>query len=78
MERDLMEFIREVIQEEDYVNGHKVGCFKKDNCEYDIGLSYEDEYGEWWGVNVGEIKTIVTKEQFESVEYKVGGYNERR
>ena len=33
---------------------------------------YNDEYGDWYGYAEDEIETIVTHEQFEAMQYKVG------
>lgn len=67
--------IIDLIQEGDYVNGEKVLCFKNENCDDDIGTEYSDDFGEYYGYNEEDIKTIVTKEQFKSVEYIVGESN---
>lgn len=67
----------DLIQCGDYVNGEKVLCFKDKNwCDYDIGTEYSDDFGEYYGYNEEDIKTIVTKEAFKSVEYIVGESNE--
>ncbi len=63
--------IIDLIEVGDYVNGEKVLCFKNENCDYDIGTEYSDDFGEYYGYNEEEIKTIVTKEQFNAIEYKV-------
>ena len=64
--------IIDLIQEGDYVNGSKVGYI--DDCDgamrefyYDYENPNED-VGHWQE----EIKSIVTREQFESMSYKVG------
>ena len=59
------EFIWELIELGDYVNGHKVeeiweNDFRFGGCDYTFQVTGY------------EIKSIVTKEQFESMEYKVG------
>lgn len=53
----------------DYVNGKKVMCFRNGNCNNDIGTQYVDDYGEYFGFDKKDIKSIVTKEQFSSLEY---------
>ena len=64
--------IIDLIEEGDYVNGERVGYI--DNCEgamREYYYDYEDvakDCGHWFE----EIKSIVTKEQFSSMEYKVG------
>lgn len=63
--------IIDILEEGDYVNGKKVGYI--DDCEGAIReyyYDYEDvsvDVGHWFE----EIKSIVTKEQFESMQYKV-------
>ena len=64
----------DLIEEGDYVNGHLVvdvdnintGVMREVYCEddKDMGLWNED------------IKAIVTREQFETMQYKVGGEND--
>ena len=62
----------DLIEVGDYVNGERVLCFKdKYNCDYDIGTEYSDDFGEYFGIDKEDIKSIVTKEQFNSVMYKV-------
>lgn len=51
------------------MNGKKVMCFRNENCNNDIGTQYVDDYGEYFGFDKKDIKTIVTKEQFSSLEY---------
>ena len=64
--------IIDLVRENDFVNGEKVGYI--DNCEgalREYYYDYEDanvDAGHWFE----EIKSIVTKEQFESMSYKVG------
>ena len=69
--------IIDLIEVGDYVNGHKVvevdlddiddygNDFRYIETEYDFTLNH-------W-VKENEIETILTKEQFKSMEYKVGG-----
>ena len=64
--------IIDLIEVGDYVNGERVLCFRDIyNCDYDIGIEYSDDFGEYYGYNKEEIKSIVTKEMFSSVEYRV-------
>ena len=64
-------FIIDLIEAEDYVNGYKVGCI--DDCKGAMRQFYyddenpNDDVGHW----EEEIKTIVKKEAFESMEYKL-------
>lgn len=58
--------IIDLIEVGDYVNGCKV--HKKGNC-LTIILDNEENIG--W-INPDDIKSIVTKEQFEQMSYKVG------
>jgi len=69
--------IIDLIEAGDYVNGNKVvdvGGAWKDNLET-ITIIEVENIGEI--VNSADIKTIVTKEQFEAMEYKVGGEDEQ-
>ena len=64
--------IIDLIEEGDYVNGHKVSKVVIDSsCSYvlleEVG-SYVDNPDD---INEEDIKTIVTKEQFESMSYKL-------
>ena len=69
--------IMDLIEVGDYVNGLKVsgvgGTYhgRKDKaiyCDYCV----DKETGKWTMIYDDEIKSIVTKEQFEAMEYKVG------
>lgn len=69
--------IIDLIEAGDYVNGLKVsrvgGTYhgRKDKaiyCDYCV----DKEAGKWTMIYDDEIKSIVTKEQFEAMEYKVG------
>ena len=71
--------IIDLIEVGDYVNGERVKALKGDieshkiNNEDDvIYTEYINDYDEWCGFEEDEIKSIVTKEQFESMEYKIG------
>lgn len=64
--------IIDLIEVGDYVNGERVLCFRNNDCDYDIGTEYNDEFGEYFGFDLESIKSIVTKEQFANMEYKVG------
>ena len=56
--------IIDLIQEGDYINGYKVAEVSKN------GVSYmEETEGQLY--DIGNIKSIVTKEQFESMQYEV-------
>lgn len=72
--------IIDLIEVGDYVNGDRVKALKGDieshkiNNEEDvIYTEYINDYDEWCGYEEDEIKSIVTREQFESIEYKIGG-----
>ena len=56
--------IKRLIKIGDYVNGYKVTDIEKDGK---IILGNEEQY---YGIYEKDIRTIVTKEQFESMEYK--------
>jgi hypothetical protein len=62
--------IIDLIEVGDYVNGGKVYyCYCAD--EDSTGLFIDTEKGREWLDKSNQIKSIVTKEQFESMEYKV-------
>lgn len=67
--------IIDLVEVGDYVNGHRVteSKYKQYDKYYFIDIDCNDiSFG--WGIGVipaDEIKSIVTHEQFESVEYKV-------
>jgi len=66
--------IIDLIEVGDYVNGMKITDIRKDllgNVEYVFGYSKEGFEGETMYYD-DDIKSIVTHEQFESMEYKVG------
>ena len=63
--------IIDLIEVGDYVNGYKVYyCYCAD--EDSTGLFIDTEKGRQWLDKPGQIKSIVTKEQFEQMQYKVG------
>jgi len=55
--------IIDLIQEGDYVNSYEVVGVKKDYIYFEDGTYYCKNY---------QIKSIVTKEQFKSMEYRIG------
>lgn len=59
--------IIDLIEVGDYVNGYKVIDFMLENGKTKV--IFVD--GDIWGFDIDEIKSIVTHEQFESMEYKV-------
>ena len=68
----------DLIEVGDYVNGDRVKALKGDieshkiNNEEDvIYTEYINDYDEWCGYEEDEIKSIVTKEMYSSVEYRV-------
>ena len=61
--------IIDLIEEGDYVNGHKVLEVNSSNVSIESN-AIENEI--WEEIEDYEIKSIVTKEQFESMEYKIG------
>lgn len=60
--------IIDLIQVGDYVNGYKVISLWKDKTKV-IGVAVD---GSVIGFDENEIKSVLTKEQFESMSYKVG------
>jgi hypothetical protein len=74
--------IIDLIEVGDYVNGEKVIALRKDISERNIhfkckdnliftDIDYEIANNWYFGIDTDKIKSIVTKEQFESMEYKV-------
>ena len=70
--------IIDLIEVGDYVNGDRVKALKGDieshkiNNEDDvIYTEYINDYDEWCGFEEDEIKSIVTKEQFSQMEYRI-------
>lgn len=71
--------IIDLIQVGDYVNGYKITSIQEINEYYPKRLLYStDESCDEFILlfNNGEIKSIVTKQQFENIAYKVGDQNE--
>ena len=66
--------IIDLIEVGDYVNGYQV--IEKPYIYHDIQFVSVDTQDSWnWGkgeMPIDEIKSIVTKEQFESMKYKIG------
>ena len=58
--------IIDLIEVGDYVNGHTVKMIKEDKSKIDIG-----EGEDYFWLRNQDILSIVTKEQFESMEYKI-------
>lgn len=70
--------IIDLIEVGDYVNGGRVCYLKGQIDESDVAskedalyTEYIDEYGEWYGYEADEIKSIVTHEQFDAMKYEV-------
>ena len=66
--------IIDLIEVGDYVNGNKIIKISTDHCGRNI-LIYGYDFGDRQvaiTIYEDEIKSIVTKEQFESMSYKVG------
>ena len=64
--------IIDLIEIGDYVNGFKVDVDFL-TIELVINVYYEDDDKEWQNIKDIEIKSIVTKQQFQAIEYKIGG-----
>lgn len=63
-----------LIEAGDYVNGHKVLEIYKDRIKFGedgLVLARKSNYDNYY-LYVEDIKTIVTREQFEQMQYKVG------
>ena len=56
--------IKKIVEIGDYVNGHRVAEINKN------GISYAEEV-EGQLYDIGEIKSIVTHQQFKSIEYTI-------
>lgn len=74
------ENIVDVIKVGDYVNGERVISLRKDIPERYIHMNSKDNFifvdydlaNNWYyGIDTDKIKTVVTKEQFESMAYEV-------
>lgn len=74
------EDIVNVIKPGDYVNGERVIALRKDIPERYIHMNSKDNFifvdydleNNWYyGIDTDKIKTIVTKEQFENMAYKI-------
>lgn len=61
--------IIDLIEVGDYVNGHKV--YGTDDEPKRVYVDSYVEYDNWVSLENANIKSIVTKEQFESMEYKI-------
>jgi hypothetical protein len=66
--------IIDLIEVGDYVNGNKIIKISTDHCGRNILIYGYDDGDRQVAITIyeDEIKTIVTKEQFESMSYKVG------
>ncbi len=62
--------IIDLIEEGDYVNGEYVAVIEKDKNGNITDICYEEE-NEGQLYSIGDIETVVTKEQFAQMEYKV-------
>lgn len=60
----------DIIECGDYVNGYCVAKIEKDENDKITDICYEEEM-EMQLYSVGDIESIVTKEQFEAISYKV-------
>ena len=74
------EDIVNVIKSGDYVNGERVIALRKDIPERYIHMNSKDNFifveydlaNNWYyGIDTDKIKTVVTKEQFENMAYKI-------
>lgn len=72
--------IIDLIEVGDYVNGYKVinvGVEELGHTYLSLDMNEDIHWLESEIENEEQIKSIVTKEQFESMSYKVGGLNEK-
>lgn len=72
--------IIDLIEVGDYVNGVEISALKGEKQLSEVAdeedvvyTTYNDDWGEWAGFAEDEIKTIVTKEQMKSIEYRLEG-----
>ena len=64
--------IIDLIEEGDYVNGYRIlEKTKIKNMEMQICILKDNNYSDWRTINEKTLKSIVTKEQFAQVEYRV-------
>ena len=73
-DEDIIKFnsdILKVLEIGDYVNGERILCFKNEKCNYDTGTIYVGEFDEYYGFNKNDIKSVITKEQINKMEYKI-------
>jgi len=63
--------IIDLIEVGDYVNGYKITDYTEIDKYNDEKILYADLSSEYIAIHENEIKSIVTKEMFESMEYKV-------
>lgn len=63
--------IIDLIEVEDFVNGEKVLCFRNNNCDYDVGTEYREDFDTYYGYDKEDIETILTKEQYMQNCYKI-------
>ena len=70
--------ITDLVEKGDYVNGKEVIAIKGEielsnvHDENDIVyIQYVDEYGVFFGLKEKDIKSVVTKEQFNSIKYEI-------
>jgi hypothetical protein len=73
--------IIDLVREGDYVNGEKVIALKKDISERNIHFNskkcniftdYSLAENWYFGIEDKDIKSIVTKEQYKNIEYRIG------
>ena len=74
--------IIDLIEVGDYVNGTKVTSisgtrYDKNDLHCYCDYCQNEKTGKWLMIPAKDIKSIVTKEQFASIEYKVGGEDEK-
>ena len=62
--------IIDLIEVGDYVNGYKITKVENKDGKTIIYRDYDSDY--YFSIEEEDIKSIVTKEQFESISYKVG------
>ena len=63
--------IIDLIEVGDYVNGYKILGIRTRNNNIEILTSTENAYNCWFVFEEQDIKSIVTKEQFKNMEYKI-------
>jgi len=70
-------YIIDLIEVGDYVNGHRIlEKTKIKNNEMQVCILKDNNSSNWMTINNYTLKSIVTKETFANIEYRIGENNE--